>query len=326
MTHIPTYADILDAAKRLKGVAARTPLLEAHVMGAALGCRLFVKPEVLQRTGSFKFRGAYNSIGRLDETERNHGVVAYSSGNHAQGVAAAATMVGAPSVIVMPADAPAIKVANTKALGGEVVLYDRFKENREEIGQRIASERGLTLVKPYDDPYVIAGQGTAGLELVEQAKEMGTAPDIVVSPCGGGGLIAGCALAVKENLPNAAVYGAEPAGLDDTARSLSFGQRVSNNPKNTTICDALMAPMPGEITFEINRKLLTGAIAVTDDEVLSAMKRAFLDLKLVVEPGGAVALAAVLSGKIDVRGKTVAVVCSGGNVDPAMFERALKAS
>lgn len=324
MPHIPTFADVQDAAQRLKGMATRTPLVEAHAIGASLGCRLFVKPEVLQRTGSFKFRGAYNRISRLDEAERKRGVVAYSSGNHAQGVAAAATLVGAPSVIVMPADAPAIKIDNTKALGGEVVLYDRMEENREEIGQRLSSERGLTLVKPYDDPCVIAGQGTAGLELVEQAAELGAAPDIVVSPCGGGGLTAGCALAVKERLPNAMVFGAEPAGLDDTARSLAFGQRVANNPKATTICDALMAPTPGEITFEINRKLLAGAVAVTDPEVLSAMRRAFLDLKLVVEPGGAVALAAILSGKIDVRGKTVVVVCSGGNVDPAMFERALK--
>ena len=323
MTSAPGFADIQDAARYLKGVAVHTPLLEAHAMGAALGCRLLVKAEVLQRTGSFKFRGAYNRIGRLSAEERARGVVAYSSGNHAQGVAAAATLVGTKSLIVMYSDAAAIKVANTGVLGGEVLFCDRRNENWEEVTARLAAERGLTPVTPCDDAHVIAGQGTVALELAAQARDMGAVPDILVVPCGGGGLTAGCAMAAKALLPKVAVYGVEPAGFDDTARSISAGQRVVNGADAATICDALTVSTPAAMTFAINRKLVDGMLTVSDPDVLAAMKRAFLDLKLVVEPGGAAALAALLAGKLDVRGKTVAVICSGGNVDPAIFARAL---
>jgi threonine dehydratase len=286
---------------------------------------LLVKAEVLQRTGSFKFRGAYNRIGRLTEAERARGVIAYSSGNHAQGVAAAAALVGAKSLIVMYSDAAAIKVANTKALGGEVLFCDRETDNWEDVTARLAAERGLTPVTPCDDAHVIAGQGTVALELAAQAGEMGAVPDIVVVPCGGGGLTAGCALAAKAVLPNASVYGVEPMGFDDTAGSIAAGRRVSNGADAATICDALTVSIPAAMTFAINRRLVDGMLAVSDADVLAAMKRAFLNLKLVVEPGGAAALAAVLAGRIDVRGKTVAVICSGGNVDPAVFMRALQA-
>ncbi|MFO0998435.1 MAG: threonine/serine dehydratase [Alphaproteobacteria bacterium] len=326
MDHSPTFEDVLKAKERIDGHAVLTPLLHSPSLSKRLGCTLYVKPEVLQHIGAFKFRGAYNKISQLDEAARKRGVVGYSSGNHAQGVAAAAALLGAPATIVMPSDAPAIKIANTKALGATVVLYDRARESREEIGQRITAEKGATLVKPYDDGDVIAGQGTAGLELMRQLEERGKRPDIVVVPCGGGGLIAGCSIAIKAINPATSIYSAEPMGLDDTARSLAFGERVSNNPKATSICDALLAPTPGEITFPINKKNLAGGLVVTDAEVLRAIRAAFLDLKLVVEPGGAVALAAVLEGKVDCKGKTVAVVLSGGNVDPAVFERALKAT
>jgi threonine dehydratase len=323
MDRQPTFADIEAAARRIAGVAVRTPLLEAPTMGARLGCRLFVKAEVLQRIGAFKFRGAYNTIVQLTEDQRRKGVVAYSSGNHAQGVAAAAAMLKTPATIVMPKDSPAIKMANTKALGAEVITYDRYNESREEIGQRLASERGLSLVKPYDDTRVIAGQGTAGLEVAEDMAKLGLAPDVFVAPCSGGGLSTGCALAIKERFPAARCYSAEPAGLDDMARSLGFGKRVTNNPAAKTICDALMAPTPGEVTFPLGQRVLAGGIAASDEETLRAMKAAFLELKLVVEPGGAVGLAAILEGRLDVKGKTVVVMLSGGNVDPATFTKAL---
>ena len=323
MDRQPTFADIEAAARRLKGVAVRTPLLEAHGLGQRLGCRLFVKAEVLQRIGAFKFRGAYNTIVQLDEAQRRKGVVAYSSGNHAQGVAAAAAMLKVPATIVMPTDSPAIKMANTKAMGAEVIAYDRYTQSREEIGQRLASERGLALVKPYDDTNVIAGQGTAGLEVAEDMATLGLKPDIFAAPCSGGGLSTGCALAIKEKFPAAQCYSAEPARLDDMARSLSAGTRVANDPAARSICDALLAPTPGEVTFPLAQRVLAGGLAATDEEVLRAIKTAFLELKLVVEPGGAVALAAILEGRLDVKGKTVAVMLSGGNVDPATFTRAL---
>jgi threonine dehydratase len=323
MNRLPTIDDIHAAAERLKPVARRTPLLEAPLLNEALGARVLVKPEVLQRTGSFKFRGAYNTVAQLDDAAKKRGVVAYSSGNHAQGVAHAATLLGAPATIVMPKDAPAIKMANTKAYGATVVTYDRHTENREAIGQAIAEERGLTLVRPYDDARVIAGQGTAGLELIEQALEIGAQPDLVLCPAGGGGLIAGVSTAVQAAVPGLAVYACEPEGFDDTARSLVAGKRLANDPAARSCCDALLAPMPGEITFEINRKTLAGGLVVKDYEVALAMVAAFKYLKIVVEPGGAVALAAALTGKLDIKGKTVAVVCSGGNIDPESYRAVL---
>ncbi|MCH7930915.1 MAG: threonine/serine dehydratase [Proteobacteria bacterium] len=323
-SNLPTFADVEDAAERLRGRAVMTPLLESPLLNERIGGRVLVKAETLQRTGSFKFRGAYNRISRLSPAERKRGVVAYSSGNHAQGVAAAARLVGAPAVIVMPADAPRIKIDGTRALGAEVVLYDRSRESREAVSERIATERGLTLVPPYDDPRIIAGQGTAGLELAAQAFAIDAELDAVLSPCGGGGLIAGCALALSHRFPGAAVYAVEPEGFDDTTRSLAAGERQEARPGAHSFCDALLSPTPGKLTFAINRRLLAGGLVVSDDEVARAMRVAFLHLKLVLEPGGATALAALLAGGYDGRGKTVAVVASGGNVDPQTFAAALE--
>jgi threonine dehydratase len=320
---LPTIDDIRAAAERLRGKAVLTPLLESPALNKRLGGRLLVKAETLQRTGSFKFRGAYNALVQFDERQRRGGVVTYSSGNHAQGVAAAAALLGIPATIVMPADAPAIKIANTKSYGAEVVLYDRYKEIREEVGGKIARERDATLVAPYDDARVIAGQGTAGLEIAAQAKAMGAELDAVIVCCGGGGLTAGCATAIASESPDTEVYIAEPEGFDDTRRSLMAGERVSNDPGARSICDALLAPTPGMLTFAINRRLVTAGFAVSDVEVRRAIAAAFSDLKLVVEPGGAVALTAVLSGKIAIAGKTIAVTATGGNVDRETFAAAL---
>ncbi|BCX17814.1 MAG: serine/threonine dehydratase [Geminicoccaceae bacterium] len=308
------------AAARLRGVAVRTPLLHDTPLDRLVGGRLLIKAEPLQRTGSFKFRGAYNAIAATTAPA----VVAWSSGNHAQGVALAASLLGRRATIVMPADAPRIKQERTRALGAEVVLYDRVRESREAIGATIAERSGAAIVRPYDDPAVIAGQGTVGLEIVEQAMELGLVPDLAVVCCGGGGLIAGCATALRALLPDIRVYAAEPEGHDDTARSLARGERVANPPGVRSICDALLAPEPGELTFAINRRLLAGGLVVSDAEVRRAMALAFTELKVVVEPGGAVALAAVLAGRIDGRGKTVAVVLSGGNVDPDLYARVLQ--
>jgi threonine dehydratase len=318
-SELPGFDDVKDAAGRLAGRALPTPLLESALLNDALGFRLLVKAEVLQRTGSFKFRGAYNRISRFTAAERRRGVVAYSSGNHAQGVAAAAKVLGAPATIVMPKDAPALKIANTRAYGAEIVFYDRLKDDREAIGARIAAERGLMLVKPYDDRYVIAGQGTVGLEVAGDARARGIALDALIVPCGGGGLISGCALAMAEESPGTKVYAAEPAGWDDTGRSLEAGTRLSNPPGGSGLCDALLAPTPGEMTFALNSRLLAGAFAVDDAAVYRAMAAAFRHLKLVVEPGGAVALAAALANAKDWQGETVVCVLSGGNVDPALF-------
>ncbi len=324
MLDAPTFADVQSAARRIAGHAVRTPLLESPLLNERLGGRLLVKAECLQRAGAFKFRGAYNRISRLDNAALKAGVVAFSSGNHAQGVALASQILGVPAAIVMPEDAPEIKLANTRAYGAEVVLYDREKENRAEIARTLAAERGATLVPSYDDPLIIAGQGTVGLELAAQAEEMGARLAAVLIPCGGGGLSSGCALALSEIYPEAQVFSIEPDGFDDTARSLAAGERLTNEEGGRTFCDALVLPTPGELTFSINRKMLAGGLSVSDAETAQAMKAAFRYLKLVVEPGGAVALAAALSGAYDCRGKTVAVVCSGGNVDAKVFAEAIK--
>lgn len=320
---LPDVDDVRKAAARLDGKAVPTPLLSSAQIDARLGVRVLIKPECLQRTGSFKFRGAYNALAQLDAGKRRAGVVAYSSGNHAQGVAAAAQLLGIPATIVMPADAPAIKVANTRFYGAEIVPYDRYRESREEIAQRIAIERGAEILPPYDDARIIAGQGTIGLEIGEEAQRQGWAIDALIAPCSGGGLVTGCALGLSATQANAAIYAAEPVQLDDLRRSLVAGQRVSNDPSARSICDALLAPTPGEITFALAQRLLAGSIAVTDDEVRHAMATAFSAYKLVLEPGGAAALAAVLSGKLPVAGNTVVVIASGGNVDPAVFTTAL---
>jgi threonine dehydratase len=321
---LPTYRDIDRAALRLAGHAIHTPLLRSPALDQLVGARVLIKPEILQRTGSFKFRGAFNKIRRLvEEGPKPKAVVAFSSGNHAQGVAAAAALLGLPATIVMPADAPAIKINNTKALGAEVIAYDRYRQDREQVAKKLADERGAAIVRPYDDPDIIAGQGTIGREIAADALALGLTPDIALVPAGGGGLIAGTGLALKHALPAIKIYSCEPAGLDDTKRSLEAGERVANAPDARSICDALMAAMPGELTFAINRRQLAGGLAVSDDEVMQAIAIAHNLLKLVVEPGGVVALAALLTGKLDVRGRTVAVVLSGGNVDPETYCRAL---
>lgn len=316
---LPTFDDVKVAAERLHGIARRTPLLESDLLNDRLGGRLLVKAEPLQRTGSFKFRGAYNAISQIGDKP----VVAFSSGNHAQGVALAAKLLGVHATIVMPSDAPRIKQENTRAYGAELRLIDRYRESREDIGAEIAQTTGAVLIKPYDDPMVISGQGTVGMEIAEQAEELGASLDAVLICCGGGGLTGGCCLSLRNLCPNTGIYSVEPLSHDDTKRSYEAKKRVGNELGAKTICDALMAPMPGEITFAINRDLLSGGFAVKDDEAMHAMAIAFQTLKLVTEPGGAVALAAALSGHIDMQGKTVAVVASGGNVDPSTFQQAL---
>jgi threonine dehydratase len=318
---LPTAADVDDAARRLAGVALRTPLVTSPVLDAMTGGRVFLKAETLQRTGSFKFRGAYNKLSSIAAERRQGGVVAYSSGNHAQGVAAAARLLHMPAVIVMPSDAPRPKRERTAALGAEVVLYDREREDREAIAREIAARRGAVLVPPYDDALIIAGQGTAGREIVEDLAALGLAPDMVVVTASGGGLTAGIALAVKARVPQAALYTAEPRDFDDHARSFQSGKREKNAALTGTICDALMARTPGELTFAINRSLVGQGVVASDQEVAAAVAFAFAELKLVVEPGGAVALAALMTGKIDVKDKVAVGVLSGGNVDPELFYR-----
>lgn len=315
-----TVEDIEAAAARLRGIAVRTPLLRSEALDALTGARLLLKAEPLQRTGSFKFRGAWNTLAQIPP---GRPVVAYSSGNHAQGVALAARLRGCPATIVMPADAPVTKLEATRGHGATVVTYDRWGESRETIGRRIAAETGAEVVPPYEDPRIIAGQGTVGLEIAEDASAQGLVPDLAIVCASGGGLVAGCATALRARFPAIEVMTAEPAGFDDHARSLATGERVTNAPGASSICDALLSPTPGELTFSINRRLLAGGLAVTDAEVAEAMRQAFSHLKLVVEPGGAVALAAVLAGKVEVRGRTVAVVLSGGNVDAPLYARIL---
>ena len=321
---LPTAADVDAAAIRIAGVAIRTPLINSPVLDALLGARVFLKAETLQRTGSFKFRGAYNKISSIPNDKRAGGVVAYSSGNHAQGVAHAAQLCGVPAVIVMPSDAPKAKRERTAALGAEIVLYDRDREDRASIARDIAQQRGAILVPPFDDPLVIAGQGTAGREIVEDMAALGLKPEIVVVGASGGGLIAGIALAIKARVPDAKFYSAEPEGFDDTLRSFKSGKREVNPRMSGTICDALMTDRPGVITFEINRKLVGQGVTASDEEVNRAVAFAFRELKLVVEPGGAIGLAALLAGKLDIKGKVVVAVLSGGNVDAEMFQRLVK--
>ena len=317
--------DIRLASDRIRGRAVRTPLLEATAASAATSARVFVKPEVLQRTGSFKFRGAMSRLSLLTPEERARGVVAFSSGNHAQAVACAARDLGTPAVIVMPADAPKLKIENTRGYGAEVVLYDRMNEDRVAIGKRLSAERGLVLVPPFDDYHVMAGQGTIGLELAEDAKALGIEFDLVLVPASGAGLAAGVATALAALSPKTRVIGVEPQNYNDLVRSFAAGSRVANQRGPQSICDALMSDMPGELTFPLLQAAKAAAIAVSDDEALRAMAHAFYQLKLVVEPGGAAGLAALLSGKIDAKAKTIGVVLSGGNVDADMFRRALAA-
>ncbi len=313
--------DIESAARRLAGISVRTPLLRNFELDQIAGGTVLLKPECLQRTGSFKIRGAYNLLSQLPERRAARGAVAWSSGNHAQGVAAAGAMLGIKTTIVMPDDAPKAKLANTRKLGGEVITYDRYTGDREAIARAIAAQRDAEIVPSYDHEHIIAGQGTVGLEIADQCVEFGLRPDQVLICCGGGGLTAGSAIALKTRYPDIAVHTVEPDEFDDTARSLELGKRVRVAESARSICDALQSPMPGKMTWEINRQLLANGLSVSDEEVGVAMRFAFMQLKLVIEPGGAVALAAVLAGKLRMKGKTSVVVLSGGNVDSDLFAR-----
>jgi len=315
--------DIRQSAKRLKPVAVRTPLLESPYLNDMAGRRVLIKAEVLQKTGSFKFRGAWSAISAMEESTRARGVIAYSSGNHAQGIAHAASLHGIPATVVMPEDSPKLKLSNTKALGATVVTYDRVGgESREEVGEAIAREQGLTLIRPYDDPMVMAGQGTCGLEIAEQAKDMGVESADVLICCGGGGLSAGVAIALNSTAPGLQVCPVEPTVADDTCRSLALGERVANVGNPDSFCDAIVTPMPGELTFPVLKAFVRRGYTVDDSQVLAAMKWAMIRLKLVVEPGGAVALAAALNPELGCSDPVICIV-TGGNADPALLARAL---
>ncbi len=320
---LPTHDDVAAAARRISGRIVRTPMLRNALLDQLTGGTVLVKAEVLQRTGSFKLRGATNAALQLSAAEGRAGVVTHSSGNHGQALACAAQSIGVTATIFMPRDAPQVKIDSTRRWGAEVVHYDRLTDDREALTRAYSDRTGASLIPPFDHPHVIAGQGTLGLELFEDAA--GLPVDALLVCTGGGGLIAGCALAAEGVRPSAEVIAVEPEGSDDTLRSLRSGKRVGNPPGSSPLCDALLAKMPGKLTFEVNRTRLAGGVAVTDAEVLSAMAFAFTHLKLVVEPGGAVCLAALLSGRFDARGRVVGAVLSGGNVDPAVFARALAA-
>ncbi|MCC6006214.1 MAG: threonine/serine dehydratase [Rhodobacteraceae bacterium] len=313
------------AAVRGEGHIRRTPLLASPFLDAAAGRRVLVKAECLQHTGSFKARGAWAAVSALPEDLRALGVVAFSSGNHAQGVAWAARAHGVPAAIVMPSDAPTLKIANTRALGAEVVLYDRENEDRDAIGADLAERRGMSLIKPFDAPMTIAGQGTVGLELAEQVAAEGVRNADVLVCCGGGGLASGIALALEARAPGLRVRTVEPEGFDDTARSLAAGRILRNASLAGSICDAIVTPEPGRLTFPILQRLAGPGLVVSDAEALAAMAQAFLRLKIVLEPGGAVALAAALSRPVAIEGSAVVVIASGGNADPALFAQALAA-
>lgn len=322
-TSLPIFDDVKMAAIRIAGKAVRTPTIESAALNERVDGRVLIKLECLQRTGSFKFRGAYNRISQLGIDAKAGGVVAFSSGNHAQGVAAAAQINGLPALIVMPEDTPQIKVQNTQSYGADVVFYDRASEDREAIAKKIATQRSAVIVPPFDDPHIIAGQGTTGLELAHDLSARGISPDALLVPASGGGLLAGISLAFSELLPSTALYSVEPEGFDDLKRSLKSGKRQKNKQTTGSICDALLTQQPGVLTFGINHELVTAGITVSDDEVRDAMRYAFNTLKLVIEPGGAVPLAAVLSGKIDCCGQTTAIVLSGGNVDASLYAEIL---
>ena len=312
-------AEIQAAAERLQGVVVRTPLLQNAELDRIADGTVLIKPECFQSIGSFKIRGAYNLLSQLSAEQARHGVVAWSSGNHAQGVALAGKLLGIHAAIVMPEDAPAAKLENTRKLGGEIITFDRYSEDREAIARKIAAERGAEIVPSYEDERIIAGQGTMGLEIAEQAAELNLPLDQALINCGGGGLTSGSAIALTSHFPDIAVYTVEPEEFDDTAKSLAGGKRVAVGENARSICDALLTDMPGQLTFDIMSDLGCTGLTVSDEEVRNAMRFAFQHLKIVVEPGGAVGLAAILSGKVDTAGKTTAIVFSGGNVDAELF-------
>lgn len=320
----PTIDDIRRAAERLTGVALRTPLLESERLNKRVGARLLLKCETFQPVGAFKIRGAWNMMSQLTAAERKSGVVAFSSGNHAQAVAWCGRRLDMATTIVMPSDAPDIKIANTRSLGADVILYDRMTDDREAIAAEFVNRTGAIIVPPYDHREIIAGQGTVGLEVVSQCADLRVVPDVTVVPCSGGGLIAGCAIALKDAHPDTEIYAAEPEKFDDTAKSLIAGTRVVNPAGAASICDALLVPTPGNLTFDINRKLLSGGLAVSEQNVRNAVYVAFADARVVVEPGGAAALAAILADPSAFAGKTVCIVLSGGNADPDLFADILR--
>jgi len=318
----PTFADVTAAAARIAPYAIRTPLVESWQLNAMTGGRIFLKLETLQRTGSFKFRGACNRLAMIPQSTRDKGVVAFSSGNHAQGVAAAAALFGIPALIVMPSDAPRPKIEGTRAFGAEIVSYDRVRDDREAIAAKICAERGAVLVKPFDQAEIIAGQGTVGLEIAKAAGHLGVDLDEVLVPCSGGGLVSGTALGLKGCASDSVAHGAaakvhsvEPENFDGMKRSLEAGKRVQAPGGKLSIADALMAPIPGAVVFEVAKDLLAPGFAVTDAELERAVVFAAEKLKLLVEPGGAAALAALLAGRLDAHGKAVALVVSGGNTE-----------
>jgi threonine dehydratase len=322
---LPSFDDVLAARSRIAGHVVQTPVLRHKLLDDLCGGTILLKAEPLQRTGSFKLRGATNAILRLSPAERRAGVVTHSSGNHGQATACAAASAGMSATIFMPSDAPRIKVESTRRWGAEIIHYDRLSDDRDALAASHVARTGAVLVPPFDHPDVIAGQGTLALELAEEAGRSGLSLDALLVCTGGGGLVAGCALAMEGASPSTRLYSVEPAGWDDTARSLAAGARVANAPGGSMLCDSLLSKMPGKITFAINESRLAGGLVVTDAEVLAAVAFAFSHLKLVVEPGGAVCLAALLAGRFDARGKVVGAVLSGGNVDPAVFGRALAA-
>jgi threonine dehydratase len=319
-----TFEDIQKAHGRLLHHALETPLLSNYFLNQRLNAQVYIKAECLQHCGAFKFRGAYNRLVQLTDAEKKQGVVAFSSGNHAQGVALAAQLLNIPAIIVMPDDAPKVKLERTRAYGAEVISYNRQTESREAIAQELATSRKAVLVPSFDDPHIIAGQGTCGLELAAQLQKQQQQLEMLLSPAGGGGLIAGVSVAVKQAFPDCRIYAVEPDGFDDHGRSLQSGQREVNPQGGNSLCDALLSPSPGELTWAINQKNLCQGLVVTDDEVCHAISYAYHYLKLVVEPGGAVALAALLHQKIDIKGRHVGIILSGGNIDTALLMECLR--
>ncbi len=323
--NLPDFRDVDGAYERLKDRVVRTPLLRADALDAAVGRPVFVKAECLQKTGSFKYRGASNRVLQLTDAQRKTGVVAFSSGNHAQGMAAAAAEAKVPVVIIMPKDAPAVKIEGVRDCGAQIVLYDRYHESREEIGARMAAERNAVLVSSYDDPMIIAGQGSAGIEAAQQLQEFGVVAEALITNAGGGGLTAGLALAWEELCPIAKIYTAEPDDFDDHKRSFAAGERQSNASLAGSACDALLTPEPGHLTFTINKTRVCAGLSASDEEAFAAMRFAFRHLKIVLEPGGAIALACALQKRVPGNGP-LCVFATGGNVEPALFAKVLGAA
>jgi len=326
MTYAISYDDILSAADQIAGVAVRTPLIESPALNDRVGGRVFIKPENLQRVGAFKFRGAYNRLSRLTEAEKARGVVAFSSGNHAQGIAHAAELLGIKATIVMPKDAPELKLANTRGFGAEVVLYDRYNEDREAVARRVVGDSGATVVPPYNDPFIMAGQGTVGLEIAQDLAAMGVTPDQAVINCGGGGLCSGAYMALYKHFPDLDGYVVEPEAFDDVTRSLESGTIEQVDFGARSVCDALLTPSAGDLTFPIMKDLGLEGVTVSDDEALDAVAYAAIRMKLVGEPGGVASLAALLSGKVEAKDKTTVAVISGGNIEPAQLQACLERS